>query len=38
VTSVGLYNGDGARWNKPGGPLYFASFIASPPDTPACKT
>lgn len=38
VTSVGLYDGSGAGWNKPGGPLYFASFIASQPDTPACKT
>ena len=36
VSSVSLYDGSRPGWNKPGGPLYFASFVNSPPDQVLC--
>ena len=32
MTAVSLYDGSEPGWNKPGGPLYVASFVGSPPD------
>ena len=37
VTAVALYDGSGAAWNKPSGPLYLASFVASAPDQVSCS-
>jgi len=36
VTSVALYDGSRPGWNKPSGPLYVASFVASAPDQVSC--
>lgn len=37
VTAVALYDGSRPGWNKPSGPLYFASFVASAPDQVPCQ-
>lgn len=36
VTSVALFDARGPTWNRPSGPLYFASFVASAPDQVPC--
>lgn len=36
VTAVSLYDGSHPGWNKPGHELYFAEFVASPPDQVPC--
>ncbi len=36
VTSVALFDARGPAWNRPSGPLYFASFVASAPDQVPC--
>jgi hypothetical protein len=37
ISAVSLYDGSHAGWNKPGGPLYYASFVNSPPDQIICS-
>ena len=36
VMNVSLYDGSGSAWNKPSGPLYFASYVSAAND-PACR-
>lgn len=36
VKAVTLYDGSGPDWSKPGGPLYYASFVGDA-DVPACR-
>ena len=35
VSNVSLYDGSGPAWNKPSGPLYFASYVSAAND-PVC--
>ncbi len=36
VTAVALFDGSGPGWNKPSGPLYFASYVALAPYQVTC--
>lgn len=36
VMNVSLYDGSGPAWNKPSGPLYFASYVSAAND-PVCS-
>ena len=37
VNAVSLYDGTKPGWNKPGGPLYVASFVGDGPDQVSCR-